>query len=131
MKRTIYILFSLLILTVTSCEIVNPDPCSEERETAAIISYFPDSIKVGNTHTLEVAYIKESNCGEFERFDVAATDKTFEVKLITKYEGCNCNPELAEASAFFDIDLDFPGVYEFRFWQADGDYDIRTVTIFE
>lgn len=131
MKRKVTIVLSVLVLLIASCEMDGTTPCIEERNAAAIISNFPDSIKVGNTHLLDVTYLLESDCGKFERFDVSATGKSFEVRLITKYTGCNCKALLIETKTTFDINLDFPGIYEYRFWQADGDYDTRTVTIFE
>ena len=131
MRKIKAIVFLLMILALGSCELNGTSPCDEERSTAAIIAEFPDSIKVGNTHHLDITYLLESECGEFERFDITAIGKSFKVEMITKYKGCNCTPELSEAHAFFDINIDYPGIYEYKFWQAEGDYDIRTVTIFE
>ena len=131
MKRTVVAILFLTMLIVTSCEIDGTPPCSEEVPTTALVKEFPDSLKVGVTYKVDIAYIINNNCGQFERFDVTANQKAFSVQLITKYEGCNCNIEMSEQHIEFDINLDFPGLYQYNFWQADGDYDTRTVTIYE
>jgi hypothetical protein len=130
MKKLTVAILTLVVLIVTSCDDTTA-PCIEEKPTASIIKNFPDSINVVNTHKLKVSYILENSCGKFDRFDVISTDKSYEVQMITKYEGCNCSLEFSEEETEFEINLDFPGVYEFKFWQADNDFDIRTVTIFE
>jgi hypothetical protein len=122
-------LFAAILLT--SCETEGTSPCTEERGASAIISLFPDSVQVGANHPINIQYITESSCGEFERFDVVQSDKSFEVKMITKYTGCSCKIELVEHQRDYTIDIAFPGTYEFRFWLASGDFDVRTVTVFE
>jgi hypothetical protein len=129
MKR---ILIGIVVLGsfLMSCQ---PDvkPCSEERSTAAIVAESPDSLKVGDEYTLIVKYVLENSCGSFDRFDVTKTDNCYEVELMTKYEGCNCDLAYTEEAVDYTIDVDFPGTYEFKFWQADGDYDSRTIVIFQ
>lgn len=130
MKKAIIAIVCLMGI-LSSCEIDGTKPCSEERTTAALVSEFPDSLKVGTIFTLDVKYVLENSCGQFDRFDVALTDNSFEVELITKYEGCSCDLEFTEEMVSYDIDIDFPGVYEYKFWQAEGDFDSRSIVIFE
>lgn len=131
MKRTVVAILFIMTLAVSSCEIDGTTPCAEEVPTTAIVSEFPDSLKVGTTYVLDIAYILNNNCGEFDRFEISANQKAFDVQLITKYEGCNCNIEMSQQKITFDIIIDFPGLYQYNFWQADGDYDTRSVTIYE
>lgn len=130
MKSKLIIAF-VAILCLASCDKTAPSPCTEERESSTIISAFPDSVKVGANQEVLVQYVTESSCGEFERFEVVQTNKSFEVKMITKYAGCSCKLELVEHQVNFNLGIAFPGNYEFRFWLAGGDYDVRTVTVFE
>ncbi|MCB9222857.1 MAG: hypothetical protein R2780_10960 [Crocinitomicaceae bacterium] len=129
--KKILVIAVLLAGAFYSCKNHGNKPCSEERETAAIIGEFPDSIKADETYTLKVKYVIENSCGSFNRFEVSQMEDVFTVKLISKYEGCSCNLEFAEGSVDFDISIDFPGIYEYKFWQAEGEYDERTITVYE
>lgn len=131
MKRFLFAILSLTLLTASKCEPDSQGPCEEERQTAAIVSDVPDSIKVGNDHLVDVDFVLDNSCGEFERFDVTSTEKSFNIKLITKYSGCNCNLEFEEAATQYLIDIKYPGIYELNFWQADGEWDTHNVTIYE
>ncbi|MBD3638138.1 MAG: hypothetical protein HUJ25_12370 [Crocinitomicaceae bacterium] len=130
MKKTYTVILALCVLIISACEIDGSKPCIEEKPAAAILSDFPDSLKAGDTYDLEIKFVLENSCGEFERFDVSNDEMSFDVKLMTKYEGCNCNLEFTEEVTTYKIDLDFPGVYEFNFWQSDQDFDTRTVHIY-
>lgn len=131
MNKVIVVILALLTIGFASCEEDGAKPCTEDVTTASVLSDFPDSLKVGTTQTVSIQYVLENSCGEFDHFNVTNTDKTFEVEMITKYEGCNCNLEFSEESIDFDINIDFPGIYEYSFWLADGDYDTRSIKIFE
>lgn len=115
---------------LTSC-IDDEKPCTEERDTAAIVTQFPDSLKVGDHYDVEISYILENSCGNFDRFEVSQMGSEIIVRMITKYEGCNCDLTFTEANTTYDITADFPGIYEYKFWQASGDYDSRTLVIYE
>ena len=114
-----------------SCESEGAKPCSEEKPASSLIVDFPDSVQVGTIETVEIQYILESSCGSFDRFEIQLADNSFDIKLMTSYQGCSCNLQLIEKSAQFEINVDYPGIYEFRFWLADGDLDVRTVKVFE
>ncbi|MEO9531887.1 MAG: hypothetical protein ABJG68_15960 [Crocinitomicaceae bacterium] len=131
MIKYLFLIGFLAALLLTSCETEGTSPCTEEREASTIISTFPDSVKAGSNYPVNVQYVTESSCGEFERFEVTQNNKSFEVKMVTKYTGCSCKLELVEHQIDYNIDIGFPGTYEFRFWLAGGDYDVRTVTVFE
>lgn len=131
MKKTLFVIALGLTGILFSCDEESPKPCTEERTTASIIGEFPDSLQVGDTYDLSVQYVLDNSCGSFDRFDVSLTDQSFEVKMITKYEGCSCNLELSEETVEYEIDIDFPGTYEYRFWQADSDFDTRTLVIYQ
>lgn len=131
MRKILTYLSVGLLFAVGSCEKDGEKLCTDERETASIIGDFPDSLKVGESYPLEVKYILESSCGEFDRFDIKVSEKSFIVKMITKYSGCNCNLEFKEQKTTYNIDVDYPGYYEFRFWQADTDWEVRTLKIYE
>ncbi|MFT4600379.1 MAG: hypothetical protein ACI857_000553 [Arenicella sp.] len=127
-----YLLIALIgFCGLSSCNKGATSPCVETKSASAIVSEFPETVKVGTVQTIEIKYIIESNCGDFEHFEVTQDGAAFNVAIVTKYEGCSCKLELVERSAFFDVDIDFPGVYQFNFWLADGDFDSRTVTVFE
>lgn len=113
-----------------SCEKIN-DACKSEKHAAAIVFDFPDSIQTQHTYELEVHYVLDNSCGEFEGYDVTSNGNSFEVKLKTKYEGCNCSPEFIEGEEDYDIRIDLPGIYEFKFWLADNDFDAYTLKVFE
>jgi hypothetical protein len=130
MKRLLFIAI-LLAGLLQSCDPDNPGPCSESREAAALVTDFPDSLKVGIPHMMQIKYVLESSCGTFDYFDISQMDNSITVKLMTKYEGCNCDLQFTEHTTEFEIVIDFPGVYEYQFWQADGDYDSKTITIYE
>jgi len=129
MNRIIIIAFAA-ILSLTACE-KGTTPCIETKSASAIVTEFPETIKAGTIQTIEIKYILESDCGEFDHFEITQDGPAFNVAIVTKYEGCTCDLQLKERSAFFDVDIDFPGTYKFNFWLSDGDYDSRTVTVFE
>lgn len=131
MIRYIFLIGTFAALLLTSCQDEGGSPCTEERGASTIISAFPDSVEIGNVYPVNVQYVTENSCGDFERFEIMQSNKSFEVKMITKYTGCSCKIELVERQIDFDIDIAFPGTYEFRFWLAGGDFDVRTVTVFE
>jgi hypothetical protein len=128
-------IFSLVILTVAffvqSCQNEGAKPCTETKSASAILGEFPDTLKVGTKYDLAISYVLESSCGEFDYFDVNYSQKTYNIKLMTKYEGCSCKIALEEKTINYEIDVDFPGTYEFRFWLADGDYESRLLSVVE
>jgi hypothetical protein len=128
--KHIVVISILALLSFASCE-KGTTPCVETRAASAILSDFPSEIKVGTVQTIEIQYILENSCGEFDHFEITQNGSAFDVSIVNRYEGCSCKLEFIERSAFFDIDIDFPGVYQFNFWLADGDYDSRTITVFE
>ncbi|MEX1003264.1 MAG: hypothetical protein WDZ35_14185 [Crocinitomicaceae bacterium] len=121
----------LVVVLFHSCQKDGTKPCTEEEKTAAILTAFPDSLKAGEAYDVNIKYVLDNSCGSFDRFEINSTEKSFDVKLIAEYEGCNCNIEFSEHQVEFTIDVDYPGVYEYRFWQADNDWDIRSITIYE
>lgn len=127
--------FTLAILSfaflVQSCQNEGTKPCTETKSASAILGEFPDTLKVGTKYNLGISYVIENSCGQFDHFDVNYSEKTYNIKLITKYEGCSCKIELEEKTIDYEIDVDFPGSYEFRFWLADGDYDSRLLSVVE
>lgn len=127
----LYIILGICLFAFAACQEDGAKPCSETKPAAAIINDFPDSLKVGVSVEINIQYVLENSCGNFDRFDITSSNKNFEVKLITKYEGCNCNLEFKEADRNFEIQVDFPGVYTYNFWQADGDFDVRSIKIYE
>ncbi|UKN01828.1 hypothetical protein K6119_19075 [Paracrocinitomix mangrovi] len=131
MKKVLFGILTMMVFAVTSCELGGNKPCLEEKATATVIGEFPDSVKVGDNQKVGVKFLAENSCGEFKRFDITQSDNSFEVKLITEYEGCNCNLVFTEREVEFEIDIDFPGEYQFKFWQSDGDYDTHLVRIYE
>ncbi|OIQ27082.1 MAG: hypothetical protein BM555_06235 [Crocinitomix sp. MedPE-SWsnd] len=130
MKRNLIIAI-VAILSLSSCDKGTTSPCIETKSASAIVTEFPETIKAGTIQTVEIKYILESDCGEFDHFEISQDGPAFNVEIVTKYQGCTCDLQLKERSAFFDVDVDFPGTYKFNFWLSDGDYDSRTVTVFE
>lgn len=131
MKR-INFLVGLLALCEVSCSSDGAKPCFEEKPASSLLVNFPDSVKAGTTELVEVQYILESSCGEFDRFEISILDSnSFDIQLITSYTGCSCNLELIEKSTQFEVLVDYPGVYDFRFWLANGDIDVRTIKVFD
>ena len=128
MKKLLYIL--TIAVVFTSCEEIE-DACASEKPASAIIFEFPDSIEASETYELNVQYVLDNNCGSFDKFDIVAFDHAYEVKLMTKYEGCNCNMEFQEESVDFDVRVDEPGVYEFKFWLADNDFDTYSLKVYD
>jgi hypothetical protein len=131
MKKLGLAILLLTIVSLSACEDATTKPCSEERTASAIISDFPDSIKVGVVEHVAIKFILENSCGDFDRFELTNTDEVYKVCLITTYEGCNCTQEFSEESVEFDIDIDFPGSYEFKFWVAEEEYESYGITVFE
>ena len=128
MKKLILIL--TLGIVISSCEKIE-DACSSEKPASAIIFGFPDSIEVSETYGLKVQYVLDNNCGSFDNFDIDLSDQSYEVKLMTKYEGCNCNMEFEEDSVEFAVRVDSPGIYEFKFWLSDVDFDTYSLKVYD
>jgi len=131
MKKLGLGIFLLGLVSLSACEDATTKPCSEERTASAIISEFPDSIKVGEIENVSIKFILENSCGDFDRFEILHTDQVYKVCLITVYEGCNCAQEFYEETVEFDIDIDFPGSYEFKFWVGEEEYESYAITVFE
>jgi hypothetical protein len=131
MKKLTYIGIFGAFALLSACEEEPSTPCDETKSASALIEDFPDSVKVGTVHPVDVRYILENDCGEFDHFDISQNGKSFEVTLMTKYTGCSCKLELIERETQFDIDVDFPGNYEFSFRLEDGDVDTYSLVVYE
>jgi len=131
MKKIAYIAFFSALTIMTACEEEPSTPCDETKSASALVEDFPDSVKVGTVHPVTVNYILENDCGEFDHFDISQNGKSFAITLITKYSGCSCKLELIERETTFNVDVDFPGNYEFSFRLEDGDLDTYSLLVYE
>lgn len=129
MKKLIFILGVVGALTM-ACEKIE-EGCAQEKPASALVFDFPDSIKIYESHPIKVRYVLDNNCGDFKDFEVSANGNDYEVKLMTKYEGCQCEPEFIEGETEYEIRIDFPGTYKFKFWLSNNDYDTYSLTVFE
>lgn len=131
MKKITYITSLVFFLAIVGCEEEPATPCDESKSASALVQDFPDSVKVGTVYPVEVQYILENDCGEFDHFAINQDGKSFEIELMTRYTGCSCKLELIERTTSFNIDVDFPGNYEFNFKLADGDVDTYSLLVYE
>lgn len=131
MRKLTYILILGLNIFLFSCKQETATPCEQVKSASALIQDFPDSLKVGTAFPVTVNYILENDCGDFDHFDISQNGKSFVVTLMTKYTGCSCKLELIERQTNFDIDVDFPGNYEFSFSLEDGDLDTYSLVVYE
>ena len=131
MKKLVIILLIGFTFVLEACKKDGEKPCEDTKSASALIVDFPDSVKVGTVQNVNVQYVLENSCGAFDHFEVSFANNVYEVKLITKYQGCNCVIELIDRSVDYEINIDFPGVYEIKFWLADEEYDSRTIIVYE
>jgi hypothetical protein len=129
MKRLI-VCFVLLLFIAMACDKVE-DSCKEEKYAAAVVYDFPDSLLVGTTHDLKIQYIIENSCGSFVEFEDSVVNTVTEVKIKTLYEGCSCALEFTEEENFYPLVQNTPGLYTYKFWLSDTDFDTYTLHVHE
>lgn len=115
---------------LVSCKDLN-NVCSEEKYSSAIVYDFPDSLKAGTEHELKVEYILENSCGSFLEFEEKQISDTTEVKIKLKYEGCSCNLQFEQKVGYYSLQQDSAGIYKYRFWVGDGEYDSFFLKVYE
>ena len=128
--KKLSILIGLMLVVASGCDKVN-SPCHEDDKTAALITDFPDSLAINEKYDLAVKFVLENSCGEFDSFDVAENGNTSDITVKTHYEGCNCDLELIERTNTYTIQKGAPGVYQFRFWVAENDWDTYSLTVYQ
>ena len=129
MKKLIFSILALAFFSV-SCEKIE-DACESEKNSSALVFDFPDSIQVDTSETIEINYVLDNGCGSFEELEVENSDfYSYEIKVKTKYQGCNCTANFVEGKVDFVINMSHPGIYEFKFWVADGDYDTYSLKVY-
>jgi len=129
MKKLIYIA-GIIAFIVVSCDKANP-VCSETIKTSSLAIDFPDSVKAGENFQLDVKYILENSCGEFDSFEVSQVDNATQIILYAKYDGCNCTLEFQERKGTFDIMVGQPGFYEYQFWVAENEWDTYILKVYQ
>ncbi len=124
------IIVSLLALATVSCEKIK-NSCKETKNASSLIVSFPDSIKVAETYYLEVRYVLDNSCGEFKSFEIESGAGTTDIAISTQYEGCNCEQVLVERTSTFPIHISTAGIYYYRFWLANTDWDEHTLKVYQ
>lgn len=119
---SLYLSCSVCITFLASCDEVG-DMCTETKDGSALVSYFPDSLIAGESEEIYLNYIIENSCGDFDKIEETQIDSIVDVRLKVKYEGCNCNLEFVEDSVLYNIKQDSTGIYEYRFYLGETDYE--------
>jgi len=129
MKKVIVIL-SILLVATASCEKLQ-NGCKETKNASSLILSFPDSVEVAETFYLDVRYVLDNTCGEFETFEISSGQGTIDVSVVTKYEGCNCEQQLIERTSTYPIHISVAGIYQYRFWLSGQDWDEYTLKVYQ
>lgn len=133
MKKTIQILTVGLLtlpLLLSSCDKGSP-VCEETKKTSAIVFDFPDSVSTSETFDLEVKYVLDNSCGEFDSFEIVSDDNETQVTLYAMYEGCNCNLEFEERSQTYPIQIPQEGFYQYSFWVDEDVWESYSLKVYE
>jgi hypothetical protein len=125
-----FVILGVLILSASSCEKLQ-NGCKETKNASSLIVSFPDSIKVAETFYLDVRYVLDNTCGEFETFEINSDQGTIDVSIVTKYEGCKCEQQLIERTSTYPIHISVPGIYHYRFWLSGEDWDEYTLKVYQ
>jgi len=67
---------------------------------------------------IELTYILENSCGSFYAFDVERNDKIYDIKINTKYEGCNCKESVGSANTIYYFRAVESGFYLLKFYTS-------------
>jgi hypothetical protein len=129
-KMKLNLLIGLLAFLAISCGKAKND-CYEEKYTSAFIVNAPDSLAVGELFLLEINFLVENSCGEFNRIEATKVDNTIEGRLITVYEDCNCDEEFEEKETQYPIQFDEVGEYQLKFWVAENEFDVYNLSVYE
>lgn len=116
------------LLFVFGCK--KPDEsCYQEKNTAAFVLDYPDTVAVGEVFVLNVNYVVENSCGDFGRFEAEKYDNTLEVKLKTEYKGCSCDDEFQQKTVAYPIIFEEAGTYQLKFWVSDSEYETYIIVV--
>ncbi|MFD0931783.1 hypothetical protein ACFQ0R_04135 [Psychroflexus salinarum] len=113
----LFIAIFLGSIILVSCD-VNDDGFFQSTQVSRILSAdVPDTMVVGETYTLGIAYEKDSNCHTFSNFQtVNQGDSLFFVRAITTFtQNGNCNLDPEEALREADFTNDFESNFTFKF----------------
>ena len=127
------LLFSILTLIFTSCEIDDNNPPNFVFEVVPIQNVtIPDEFQLGQTYEITVQYIRPNDCYEFNDFyfTSAINERTIAViNTVFLEDTCNTLNEPVEAS--FDFIANSLGTFVFRFWQGEDEFGEDIYLVFE
>lgn len=121
-----------LSLFFTSCE--NEDAVAEnclDYKHARITQVDLEEFNVEKNFDLpiQLKYEVVNSCGDFYDFEVERNDKIYDIKVKTKYEGCECNEMLGEKNIVYYFRATETGTYTLNFSVSTTEYITKIVTV--
>lgn len=123
MKKTLYALFTMLVLlTVSSCDLGDDGPNFNFVPLEVISVDIPETFDLNETYSIEVTYIQPDGCTFYEGFDFDKPELTTRNVVVVGSQRTDqevCTQEIREGSARFDFLVLYEETYLFRFWQGE------------
>lgn len=138
MKKLVFILFSLVLLTGCSVDDDSPQITYELAEIVA--NDLPDEFEFGETYEVTITYILPSQCHKYFGLDArrggpeGEERRTIYVAAIASQEGTECSDTTtggSQGTAKFSISIDQEDEYTFKFLigENNGEPVYQTVEV--
>ena len=126
-------LFSLFIsLILLSCSNSNDEAenCLDYKHAfITAVNVEPMTVNMNEDLPIDLSYFIENSCGSFYTFDVNRNNKTYEIKVKAKYEGCQCNEIAGNLETTYHFRSPESGIYTLNFYTSASEFVTKVVYV--
>lgn len=126
-------LFSLFLsLILVSCSNTNDEAenCLDYKHAfITAVNVEPMTVSKNKDLAIDLSYFIENTCGSFYNFEVNRNNNIYDIKVKTKYEGCQCNEMASNLQTTYHFRSPDSGIYTLNFYTSASEFVTKIVYV--